>query len=482
MRASVTILAAMLAVCGFWWVAGAADEAGGDGRTISFAVAPDGRAVFPVAEGITEVSAAGVAGLVVSGEERKADGLDDWRGEQWVVEAFTDAMGGGPAWGPAAGVGASLWSMVQDRAGNFYLVVGRGSDADGSQFVDIITPDGIRRHLAGSGALGFRDGPAEEAQFRMGVGAFYDFCNIGCDDRGNVFVPDNGNNRIRRIFKDDAGRWMVQTWAGGGKTALAPGQNCPALEAAISGNLHVAVAPDGTVTVGSKTLVYRITPDGRTITCLGRWPDSVGVYGGKPAPPGGTPTMNLCGGGCDRDGNAYFAARSNDVVCKVDAVGRISHIAGSLVTKSHPDSVRIGDRAPPTLANFDTPSSMFVDFSGRVVYVCGGDEYDIRRVPTDEKTTTATLLQNGRWYVMEVHPNKNRGRPIFDPRKTGPPKTAGGNVTNLMCSPLVGIDRAGNLYGKLNSWTGATTEIAGRGLLGTRVFRIRRVDTEKETQ
>lgn len=59
---------------------GPAVEAGGCGRSTSFAVAPDGRAYFPVTEGIMEVSTEGVARLVVSRQEWKADGLDDLYG------------------------------------------------------------------------------------------------------------------------------------------------------------------------------------------------------------------------------------------------------------------------------------------------------------------------------------------------------------------------------------------------------------------
>jgi RNA polymerase sigma-70 factor (ECF subfamily) len=384
----------------------------------------------------------------------------DWRKERWVVEEFTDVMGGGPGWGNARGVGVGVKSMVQGKDGSFYVVRG--------QQVDIITPEGIRYPLAGTGGRGYRDGPAERARFKMGVGAYYGFSNIGVDDRGNVFVPDNGNNRIRRIFKDDAGTWRVETYAGGGKKKLEKGESCPPRQARISGNLHVAVAPDGTVTVGGASCVWRIPADGKVVTCLGGWPKAIDRRGKGPR-------MNICGAGADRHGDAYFAGRTVDVVCRVDKDGAIAHIAGALIIKSDKASRRTGDRAPPTKANFDTPSSMFVDFEGHCLYVCGGDEYDVRRVPTDMKTTTATLLQNGRWYVMKTHPNNNRGRPVFDPRKTGKPKTRGGRVTNLTVTPLVGIDREGNLYGKLTSWVGPTQYVKGKGYLSTRIFRIRRV-------
>lgn len=398
---------------------------------------------------------------------------DGWRNERWVVEAFTGAMGGGPEWGPVAGVGAGMWYMAPDGQGNLYIAVGRGADSDGEQFVDIVTPDGIRRHLAGSGALGYRDGPAEEAEFRMGVGSYYDFTNIGADDRGNVFVPDNGNGCVRRIFKSAEGKWTVETYAGRGKKNVAPGESCAPGEANLGSNLHVAVARDGTLTIGDVNKVWRLPPDGKTIQCLGYWPDSVGIYGGKPVPKGGHARMNICGGGCDAEGNAYFGARSNDVVCKVSAKGEIMHVAGMLLS-DWGKRTEIGDREPLKIL-CDTPSSFVVDPSGTCTYLCGGDEYDIRRIPSDPKATTATMLKNGRWHVMNVHPNKNRGPAEFDPAATGKPKTEGGTLTNLVVTPLVGTDREGNLYGKMNSWSGMSIDVAGQGTLGTRVYMIRRV-------
>jgi len=389
----------------------------------------------------------------------------DWRAEQWTVEPFTAAMGGGPDWGPVEAVGASLWSMTADQEGNLYLVVGRDLDGEGEQYIDIVTPKGIRYHLAGSGMLGYRDGPAPQAQFRMGVGAYYGYANIQADDRGNVFVGDNGNNCVRRIFKDDGGTWRVATWAGGGKRKLKAGGSCPPREAAIEGTIIIAAAPDGRLTIATTYQCYQVPPDGQTLTCLGEWPPSC-------ARPARRPTLHCCGGDCDRQGNAIFVARTPDVAVQVTPEGKMSHMAG--IVASHPKPHHVGD-GPPLAAYFDTPSSAFAAPDGSCIYVCGGDEYDVRRVPTDRTTTTATLVRNGRWYVMPVHPNRNRGPARFDPSLTGKSRAEKGPLSNLVVAPLVGRDAEGNLYGKINRWTAMTQDVAGKGLLSTRVFRIRRV-------
>jgi hypothetical protein len=186
--------------------------------------------------------------------------------------------------------------------------------------------------------------------------------------------------------------------------------------------------------------------------------------------------MHTCGGDCDRQGNAYFVARTPDVVVKVTPGGELTHVAG--IVAGSPKPHHIGD-GPPRKAYFDTPSSGFAAPDGSCVYVCGGDEYDVRRVPTDGKTTTATLLKNGQWYVMPVHPNRNRGRAQFAPGLTGPSAAEGGPLSNLVVSPLVGRDLEGNLYGKIVRWAGRTQDVAGAGPLSTRVFRIRRVEPQE---
>ena len=83
------------------------------------------------------------------------------------------------------------------------------------QRVYIITPDGKFFWVAGTGAAGFRDGPAQKAMFNMG-GLGYNYGDIDTDSKGNAYIADGSNNRIRKISKQDDGTWVVSTLAGGG--------------------------------------------------------------------------------------------------------------------------------------------------------------------------------------------------------------------------------------------------------------------------
>jgi len=389
----------------------------------------------------------------------------DWRTERWTVEDFTGAIGGGPAIGPAAAADSGFRpaALCGDDEGNIYMLCGHA--------VFIVTADGMKRRLAGRDRPGYCDGPATRAMFDQG-----NPYNIGRgiqrDNAGNLFVTDNGNRVVRRIYNKDDG-WHVETWAGGGKRELRPGESCPAREFSMY-NFAIAAGPDGQLTIATPRHAYQVTPDGKTVKNLGRWPKSaLSEKGG----------LIIQMGDCDAAGNAYFVFRGPpaDVVMKVTPGGEVSHLAGfnrkmrSFPNlKSYQKPHHIGD-GPPREAYFDTPTSLTAEPDGSCVYVCGGDEYDIRRVPTDGKTTTATLMQNGRWHMMKVHPNRNRGKPVYDPAATGPPRTEGGALTNLANCHLVGRDRVGNLYGLLYPWVGATQHVASEGPLTSRVYRIRRL-------
>lgn len=395
-------------------------------------------------------------GLLVALHAVAVADANSWQQEQWSVEPFTQALGGGPETGPAMESGSSVDSMCADEKGNLYLA--------SEQFIDIVTPDGIRRHLAGTGQSGFRDGPAHLARFRMGHGAYYQGYNIACSPDGSVFVADSGNSRIRRIYFQGQ-QWQVDSWAGGGKAKLKPGGTAAANAVALTGTLSVAYTSTSEVIVAGHYGAYRISADGKNITYIDRWPDATARIAGK------TPRLNVMMGDADRQGNAYFVSRTPHAVVRVGPDNRITHIAGIEHSKLTREIVKNTGDGLPLEAFFNTPNSLTADPDGSAVYVCGGDEYDIRRVPLDGVTHTATLMQNGRWYKASIHPNSARGATVVRPDASGRLRPDG-DLTDLMVSPLVGRDAQGNLYGKINRWRGMTQYIEGHGLLSTQIFRL----------
>lgn len=370
---------------------------------------------------------------------------------------FTSALGGGPVGGPVEQAGGTPYALCGDKAGNLFLAHG--------QFIDIVTPDGMRSHLAGNGEFGFRDGPAHRAEFRLGLEANYGAHNLACSPNGSVYVPDGGNRRIRRIYQAH-GHWQVDTWAGGGRRRLVPGETAPPNEVDFNGTISIAVTPQGEVTIADNQGAYRMTADGREIRYLAKWPKSVYYRDSKP---GGK--LNVMMGDADRAGNVYFVSRTPHAVIRITPAGELQHFAGR-IGRAKADLLA-GD-GPPLDAFFNTPTSIAVQPDGSAIYVCGGDEYDIRRIPGDGTGTTATLMQNGQWYPASVHPNlKSKGPAVVKPGVKGKLRPDG-DLTVLMVSHLLGRDAQGNLYGSLNHWSGMTQFVEGEGLLGTRAFRLKR--------
>lgn len=387
---------------------------------------------------------------------------EGWRGERWTVEDFANVVGGGPSMGPADEAGGSCDALCGDAAGNLYLLNGNA--------VDIVTKDGLRRRLAGTGVPGFRDGPAHKAQFNQG-GEYNVARSIQCDAKGNIYLPENGNNVVRRIRKDPGSGWLVETCAGGGKKLLKDGEACAALDVSLGGNIAAAAVADGTLVIGGNwNGIFRVDAEGKTVTKLGGWPASVGGH-------------CLVMADADGQGNAYFVFRSNDAVVKVTKDGKIEHLAGlspDVLARekkaAHIKPHHIGDGKPRDIY-IDTPTSIAASADGRCVYTCGGDEYNIRRIPADPEATTATLVRNGTWYVMPAHPNRNRPRrPCeFDPKLEGKSAIEGGPLSNLENCHICGKDAQGNLYGYLYSWCGETLRVAGRGSLRTKIYRLRKI-------
>jgi DNA-binding CsgD family transcriptional regulator/sugar lactone lactonase YvrE len=167
--------------------------------------------------------------------------------------AGTGSQGGEGDNGPAALAQLSNPSgLAVDRSGNLYL-------ADtGNNRVRIIDPTGIIRTVVGTGDPGSAgDGhPALEAQLNGPTG-------VAIDLAGNLYVADSANNRIRKVT-----RGIIETVAGTGESG-ATGDGGPALKATLSRPVAVATDDRGEVFIADSdnSRVRRIDGAG-TITML----------------------------------------------------------------------------------------------------------------------------------------------------------------------------------------------------------------------
>ncbi len=138
------------------------------------------------------------------------------------------------------------------------LAIAPGGDlivADtGNNCIRRVSIRGETSTIAGDGKAGYADGPARSAQFNGPIG-------VAVDTRGNIYVADTYNDRIRMITPGG----QVSTVAGKGSPGYADGDRNTALFDTPSG---ISVANDNSLIVADtgNDCLRRISPEGNVTT------------------------------------------------------------------------------------------------------------------------------------------------------------------------------------------------------------------------
>jgi sugar lactone lactonase YvrE len=181
---------------------------------------------------------------------------------QTVAGNGTGGFGGDG--GPAVSAQLNLPSgAVADADGNLFI-----ADAGNNRIREVVAATGVIRTVAGAGdpracLFGGDGGPATSAQL----------CNparVVVDARGNLFIADEGNNRVRRV---DSRTGRIATAAGNGTQGFT-GDGGPAVAAALDapfalsldacGNLFIADGGSDRV----REVVYSQTPPDSRARCF----------------------------------------------------------------------------------------------------------------------------------------------------------------------------------------------------------------------
>lgn len=273
-------------------------------------------------------------------------------------------------------------------------------------------------------AGGFADGPLAEALFNEPTG-------LALDSKGNLYVSDTGNQRIRYI---DFAAGTVTTVAGGGDLAenalYVAGDyvDGPATEARFNMPKGIAVAPDGGLYIAdSLNHAVRFMNDGRVITIVG---NDAAQYGSRNGFDEEALLHHPTDVAVDANGDLYIADMDNNKIRKVEyyalpegwtADGTIRVLLNNQhVTFDKPILLRSGRTMAPLRAVAES-AGFVVHYTGEEVVLSGegavltlapgNPEVSIERGGASTVVTldVAPLIQDGLLYVPIRHVAETAG-------------------------------------------------------------------------
>ncbi len=270
--------------------------------------------------------------------------------------AGTGTSGYGGDGGPAtAALFKGVAGVCVDKSGNVYISENSG------QRIRKIDVSGIITTIAGTGIAGSTGdgGPATLAQIGNPNEVFV-------DGYGNVYIPDQGGARIRKV--NTAG--IISTIAGSGTTGYS-GDGGPATLAKINLPNDVYADAAGNVYFAEyiNNVIRKVNTAGVISTIAGT---GTAGYSGD----GGPATSAKLKGPAGVDmvgGEIVFCDAENSVLRKINAAGIISTIAGTGV------KTYTGDGTPATAYALNRPNKSAHDAAGNI-YIADIDNDRIRKI------------------------------------------------------------------------------------------------------
>ena len=219
-----------------------------------------------------------------------------------------------------------------------------------------IAPDGTISTVAGTGVARFSGdgGPAVDAQLNTPTGIFG-------DSSGNLYIGDPGNQRIRKMNASG----IITTLAGNGAEGYG-GDGGPANQATLYNASRVAVDPSGNVYIADQSnhRIRKVTPGGIITTFAGNGvgTPATGAFSGDGGPAVDASLNNPTAVAVDGTGVLYIADQFNQRIRKVALDGTITTIAGT-------GSAGFGgDGGPATAAKLNYPGGMTLDAAGNLYF------------------------------------------------------------------------------------------------------------------
>jgi len=314
--------------------------------------------------------------------------------------------------------------VAVDTNGNLYV------PEVGNNTIRTVKPVGtswVVTTVAGlAGHPGSADGTNSAARFNFTInvgGLNYIGCGPAVDSAGNVYVPDAGNNTIRKITPVGT-NWVVTTLAGkAGVSGSVDGTNsaarfyCPwGLAVDTNGSIYVAE--------GFNNTIRKVTPDGTNwvVTTLA---GKAGVSGSADGTNSAARFYFPAYPGLDRAGNVYVPDEGNQTIRKVTPDGTnwvVTTLAGKAGVSGSADGTN-------SAARFYYPDQVAVDSAG-TLYDTDSESSTIRKIAPVGTNWVVTTVAGLAGSVGSLDGTGSAARFNFGPG-------AGGAVA---------MDSAGNLY------------------------------------
>ncbi|HEV7347806.1 NHL repeat-containing protein [Telluribacter sp.] len=248
----------------------------------------------------------------------------------------------------------------------------------GNQRVRMITPKGVVSTVAGNGKDGFTgDGePATSASLRYPT-------EVTVDAAGNIYISDSNTNRIRKV---NATSGIISTVAGNGLYGYS-GDGGPATSASIHHPSGLAFDARGNLYIAEywSHCVRKVTPDGIISTVAGTGSEG---FSGDGSSATRAQLKNPTDVAVDGSGNIYISDRGNHRIRKVSTEGSISTVAGNGAGGFS------GDQGAATDASLNGPTGVAVDDKGNI-YITEIGNNRIRRVNAGDGIIN-TVAGNGK--------------------------------------------------------------------------------------
>ena len=250
--------------------------------------------------------------------------------------------------------------VAADTADNVFIVDKLNNRV---RMVSAIT--GVITTIAGNGTAGFA-GDGKPATASM-LNAPEDIC---FDRKGNLYILDNGNFRIRKI--DSAG--IMRTVAGSGTNGFG-GDDGPATAANIQDMAGICTDAAGNIyfSQGTAKRVRKISiASGKINTIAGNGFNGPGGDGGSAIQAALDPERLVV----DKAGNIYVSGRTNNNIRRISTTGIIQTVAGHLTAGFS------GDAGLAILAELNSPAGVALDSCDNL-YIVDQVNNRIRKVAFD---------------------------------------------------------------------------------------------------